>query len=50
MFLATCRASILRAASTSSSWAVHTGGIFWEEGVVGEEDCGPRMGEQKENI
>lgn len=27
MFLATCRASILRAASTSSSWAAHKGDL-----------------------
>lgn len=32
MFLATCRASILRAASTSSSWAAHMG--VWGEGLM----------------
>lgn len=46
MILATCRASILRAASTSSSWAAQKG-IF--EGVYGKK-CGPRMREQRENI
>lgn len=49
MFLATCRASILRAASTSSSWAAHTRDFFGK-GVGGQEDCGPRTGEHKENI
>lgn len=33
MLLATCRASILRAASTSSSWAAHKSG---KEGGVDE--------------
>lgn len=38
MFLATCRASILRAASTSSSWAAHMVGGWgkeWGRGVGG---------------
>lgn len=46
MLLATCRASILRAASTSSSWAARKW-YFW--GVYGKK-CGPRMREQRENI
>ncbi len=55
MFLATCRASILRAASTNSSWAAHTvgevrvGGDWWISRVR-KEGCGPRMREQRENI
>lgn len=50
MFLATCRASILRAASTSSSWAARMRGGEVGEGSGGsgkEEDCGPRLREQK---
>lgn len=46
MILATCRASILRAASTSSSWAAQKRD-FW--GVYGKK-CGPRMRKQRENI
>lgn len=46
MILATCRASILRAASTSSSWAAQKR-VFG--GVYGKK-CGPRMKEQRENI
>lgn len=38
MFLATCRASILRAASTSSSWAAHKGGFWVREGELRPKD------------
>lgn len=42
MFLATCRASILRAASTSSSWAAHTGGQRWGGGGIEGQGSGLR--------
>lgn len=49
MFFATCRASILRAASTSSSWAAHMRGKGWWMSGIREEGCGPKR-EQRENI
>lgn len=38
MFLATCRASILRAASTSSSWAAHKRDFWVREGGLRPKD------------